>query len=392
MITEKQEPQPGDLIWADRGAYHHCGIYEGAGYVIHFASPEGSEISPETAVVHRTTYENFQSGCPVKVIKIEGSYLPEETLRRARNCIGTRGYNLATFNCDHFSLWCKTGEYHSIQVDNIKAGLKELELEGTSGLIIKTVCEIHDIAEILKMPRLDKEPSTQEEDILDTIDLNASMTEIIPPVINDENCIYSDFEIIEEESENEIVEYTIKEGDMDEGDGDLSPAKKAWYERVGDNLKGLTYPIAGALEELKLTGRLPALKNIDLMQLGAKVRNVIDNIVTAIKVFTGRLTTEQGYQERMNNETALAGQIIQQKQKQPVTESLKQVFGKTGSSVKHFVQQAITRIVPTPVRTAIRNGAQLIGKTVARGIKSFVQRAKQGVTNFFGQIKQKFFN
>jgi cell wall-associated NlpC family hydrolase len=59
-MDEKLELKPGDLIWANRMGiglpYNHCGIYEGAGYVIHFASREGSETNPESAVVHRTTF------------------------------------------------------------------------------------------------------------------------------------------------------------------------------------------------------------------------------------------------------------------------------------------------------------------------------------------------
>jgi cell wall-associated NlpC family hydrolase len=82
-MDNNKEPKPGDLIWADRSEkglpYNHCGIYEGAGYVIHFASPEGSEINQETAVVHETTFEHFKDGCPVKVIDLDNSLPAVET-------------------------------------------------------------------------------------------------------------------------------------------------------------------------------------------------------------------------------------------------------------------------------------------------------------------------
>ena len=94
--------------------------------MIHFASPEGSEINQENAVVHRSSYEHFKDGCPVTIVDIKNSKLPEETLRRARSCYGMRGYDFLTNNCDHFATWCKTGERWSIQVDEAKKVFKEI--------------------------------------------------------------------------------------------------------------------------------------------------------------------------------------------------------------------------------------------------------------------------
>ena len=43
-MSDYKEPKPGNVIWADRISkglpYNHCGIYEGGGYVIHFAAPD----------------------------------------------------------------------------------------------------------------------------------------------------------------------------------------------------------------------------------------------------------------------------------------------------------------------------------------------------------------
>ena len=187
-MDAKQELRPGDLLWVDRSVkdlpYNHCGIYEGEGYVIHFASPEGSEINPENAVVHRASYEKFKYGCPVKVLDLEGSKSADETLRRARSLIGKKGYNLLTFNCDHFATWCKTGEYRSIQVDEVKAVLRK----SIGGSITEMICTFHDIAEILTAPRMET-PSRGNE-----------IAEPIPPSPDKEKDIYiDDYEIIEEE-------------------------------------------------------------------------------------------------------------------------------------------------------------------------------------------------
>jgi hypothetical protein len=383
-----RELKPGDLIWADRSAkglpYNHCGIYEGAGYVIHFASPEGSETSEETAVVHRAAFEHFKDDCLVKVIEIGNSFSAEETIRRAQSCFGMQGYNFLTFNCDHFATWCKTGVYRSIQVDKVKTVLKELDSS-----LADIICEMHDMAEMLEPQRLDKVLPAHKNEIEDTLETNSFITETIPPVPDDKNDIQADYEIMESEPcpQDETKE---DDGDGNE-DGGLPPAKKAWYEKVGNVLKSLTYPVSGALEYVKRKGLIPALQNVNFLHLGAKVRNVIDNVVTNIKVFTGRMTKEQAYQERMNNETALAGYKIAQKQKQPIKETLKQTFGVIGSTIKHLVLQSVTRIVPAPIREAIKVGAQTIGTTVVSGIKAFAQKAVQGVKSFGGWLKRKIF-
>jgi len=383
-MENERKPQSGDLIWADRSPkpYNHCGIYEGAGYVIHFAAPDGSETNAENAEVHRTSFERFADGCPVKVIDIEGSKSPEETLRRARNCIGMKGYHLTTFNCDHFATWCKTGKYHSIQVDAVKSVLEELD-----NPIAKLVCEVHDIAEKIKAPRLDTVYPKEENEILETLQTNAYVTETIPPVPDEENDIQSDYEIVVEGEPDVEVNEVI---DDEQGDADLPPAKKAWYEKVGDKLKDMTYPISGGLEYLKRTGKFPILEAFNFHHLGAKVRNVIDNVVNTIKVFTGRMTKEQALEERMNNETALVGQVIAQKQTTPVNKVLQTVFGKVGSIVKHVVQQVATRIVPA-VRKVIKTGAKKIGTAIASGVRTVWQDAKEKVKGFFHKVGQKLF-
>jgi ribosomal protein S20 len=399
-MENKREPQPGDLIWANRMAkglpYNHCGIYEGGGHVIHFAAPEGSETNPENAVVHETRFEHFADGCDVSVIDIEGSKSPEETLRLARSCIGMKGYAITSSNCDHFATWCKTGKYHSIQVDKVKNILREM-----GGPIAGLVCEVHDIVEMIKAPRLDTVYPEKKNEILDTVETNAYVTEADPPVPDEENDIQADYELIKE-ARNSFVEEVDKTSSEDEYDEDDKivkndeqedgepPRKRSWYEKVGNVLKGLTYPVSGALEFLKRIGNVPIIKNIDFVHLGAKVRNVIDNVVNTIKVFTGRMTRDEAVEERMNNETALAGMIIAAKQVHSVSQTLRNVFGKVGSVVKHVVQQAVTRVVPASVRSAIKTGARKIGTAVVSGVKSFAQKATTGVKSFLGSVKSFF--
>jgi hypothetical protein len=160
-MQSRRKLQPGDILWVDRGLYHHCGIYEGNGNVIHFAAPEGSEINSGNAVIHRAALERFKDGCPVRVIDIDGGFPSDETVHRARSRLGERGYDFTANNCDHFAVWCKTGEHRSLQVEGVKATLNEAvimskKIDPKIGDSVKAavdiVCQIHSIAETIKAP------------------------------------------------------------------------------------------------------------------------------------------------------------------------------------------------------------------------------------------------
>jgi len=51
-------------------------------------------------------------------------YSPEETIERAKSVIGANEhnfrtkYNLVLNNCEHFAIWCKTGQKRSLQVED----------------------------------------------------------------------------------------------------------------------------------------------------------------------------------------------------------------------------------------------------------------------------------
>ena len=49
-------------------------------------------------------------------------YSPKETVHRARSRLGESSYNLATNNCEHFAIWCKTGISESHQVNALLGG------------------------------------------------------------------------------------------------------------------------------------------------------------------------------------------------------------------------------------------------------------------------------
>ena len=152
----------GDVIYVDRGLYKHFGVYSGKRNVIHYTKDEGGFLD---GTIQETSLARFMDGenvCYIcnfdergKRTSVDRSYLPvnfsasknifsifdsvkllkslydlitsskgklfspEETVSRARDCIGKKGYNLIFHNCEHFAVWCKTGLEKSEQIDEM---------------------------------------------------------------------------------------------------------------------------------------------------------------------------------------------------------------------------------------------------------------------------------
>jgi hypothetical protein len=159
IISKSQSPSKGDVIWAFRFPYFHCGIYEDENSVIHFAPAENSSKSKESAVICITSLEKFADNFPVFVVEFpnEKCFSPDEVITRARSHLNENGYNLFLNNCDHFATWCKTDKHYSIQVDLLKKMVieicKALDNSGNKETEFAKYAEIasqmHEIAEII---------------------------------------------------------------------------------------------------------------------------------------------------------------------------------------------------------------------------------------------------
>ncbi len=128
MWSSDKKPMLGDQIRVNRGLYYHHGIYENDETIYQFASPQGSEISPETAIICTTTLENFLKGGELEVREYSEEELnkkksPEEIIEFAKSKLGSNlgGYNIISNNCEHFSNLCAFGKAKSNQVDDIMA-------------------------------------------------------------------------------------------------------------------------------------------------------------------------------------------------------------------------------------------------------------------------------
>lgn len=121
-----KKPNYGDQIRVNRGLYYHHGIYVNDNEVIQYASPKGSEISPETALIISTTLDEFLKGGVVEVREYDNNELnkvrsKDEIVKFAKSQLGTGlgEYNLIDNNCEHFSNYCAFGEKKSNQVEDI---------------------------------------------------------------------------------------------------------------------------------------------------------------------------------------------------------------------------------------------------------------------------------
>jgi hypothetical protein len=106
---------PGCVIRDDRSfltyGYHHYGIYSGNKNVIHFSD----------GIVKEESIDEFCSSFLdyIDVIGFSEKYIEdisqEESLVRAKSLIGMKGYDLLENNCEHFAVWCRTGQAVSSQ-------------------------------------------------------------------------------------------------------------------------------------------------------------------------------------------------------------------------------------------------------------------------------------
>ncbi len=134
-LKEKRTAKYGDIIGVSKEfmgyKYEHYGVYIGDNKVIHFCSSTGKVKDTEIQETAMGSY--FKTG-EYFILNINSplKLTPEEVVSRAKTRIGEKNYDLLQNNCEHFALWCKTGNCKSYQVDN----LSEYELTQLNQFII----------------------------------------------------------------------------------------------------------------------------------------------------------------------------------------------------------------------------------------------------------------
>lgn len=110
----------GDHVYVDRGLITHHGVEMRDGWVIHFASPDGSKSG---AVIGWIRIEDFTGNGTVQVRLYGKRFSADEVAARAESMLGQSGYDLFANNCEHFATWCVADEHSSAQVEGVAAGV-----------------------------------------------------------------------------------------------------------------------------------------------------------------------------------------------------------------------------------------------------------------------------
>ena len=156
-VMSIDEVHSGEVVKVDRGFYDHYGIFlrtlgrNGEElHVIHYTGRNGH--NDFNGIVKETALNTFLDGaeefmvCRYEGGECTGRYLVRDILRthasiseisgmneladspgsdgvmavrRGRSRIGAEGYSLPVNNCEHFAVWCRTGESESSQVDDV---------------------------------------------------------------------------------------------------------------------------------------------------------------------------------------------------------------------------------------------------------------------------------
>ena len=96
-----------------RGLFDHVGIATGYGTVIHSSRRMGR--------VAETDMQDFSGGRPIRPVPFASPLSGPEVVVRARGRIGQR-YRFLTRNCEHFAVWCLSGEHRSAQLGPLDLG------------------------------------------------------------------------------------------------------------------------------------------------------------------------------------------------------------------------------------------------------------------------------
>lgn len=118
MIWWQSECKLGDMIRISFGNFYHYGIFVSEEEVIQFGLPPFEGLlnrNFEDIVVCVSDIYTFAGGRTVEVASMEKTdrkkrLSPKKTVQRARECIGTKGYDILHNNCEHFARYCFFGE------------------------------------------------------------------------------------------------------------------------------------------------------------------------------------------------------------------------------------------------------------------------------------------
>lgn len=121
-VKSKKKAEYGDIVGISDEfmgyKYDHYGIYIGNNNVIHYISTTGKV---EDAKIQETSMSPYFKDGKFFVLDLRDSskLTVEESVKRAKERIGEKSYDLLQNNCEHFVFWCKTNSSKSYQIDSL---------------------------------------------------------------------------------------------------------------------------------------------------------------------------------------------------------------------------------------------------------------------------------
>ena len=113
----------GDIIYTNHKLYKHYGIYLSEDCVIHYDGKIDDRWLRQMCI-RKTNMQRFLAGVDKYYIyKGKSKYSPDETVKRAESKLGEMEFDLVKHNCEHFSMWCKTGQSKSSQVNLVELAI-----------------------------------------------------------------------------------------------------------------------------------------------------------------------------------------------------------------------------------------------------------------------------
>lgn len=124
MKWEFKEAELGDMVRTNMGSYYHYAIFIGDEKLIQFGKPQISN-NPDNVVVEETSVVDFLGDRFMEVAVFNAKEQkqknkPEEIVKTAKNCLGEKGYNILTNNCEHFANRCVFNSSLSSQIDQVR--------------------------------------------------------------------------------------------------------------------------------------------------------------------------------------------------------------------------------------------------------------------------------
>lgn len=128
MKWQLKEPRTGDMIRVAAGQFYHYGIYVSDAEIIQFGPTPDAAHSLLDADIRVCTSDmnGFLKGGFLEVASLSLSERlkavpPKEIVARARQALGTGGYDILNNNCEHFANGCVFGKKTSEQVDSVRS-------------------------------------------------------------------------------------------------------------------------------------------------------------------------------------------------------------------------------------------------------------------------------